>query len=570
MKLRYLKICIIVALNFPAIIVFSQTLPVGTPVLEDYYRRLQITGKFDSTASFTTRPLFSEAIGKNKNIFDPEGTLKNEGWTSTPALNFARNLGLFQILPVTIQQQFNSDHPYGWNDGLMIPAKGYQTMLSAGIFVKFGLLSIQLRPEFVYASNPIFNGFASLGRNNGDLQNYYTYHNLIDQPERIGSNNYHKASFGQSSIRLTLGAISAGLSSENLWWGPGIRNSLIMSNNAAGFNHVTLNTVKPVHTIIGSFEGQAIGGLLNATGQPSLAITNDPAGDYLPVSKPQGARYWTGINLSYQPKWLPGLFLGFTRTFNAYRSDVKKLKDYVPFLLAFQKSSLNNGTGDEIPRDQQTSFYARWVLPKAKAEIYFEYGLNDNSYNYHDFLADPQHSRAYIFGFRKILTTNSIKNEGIMFSGEITQLSQSPDYLIRSASGWYIHYQVTDGQTNEGQILGAGTGSGGNLQSMDVSWVMGVKKVGLTFERYEHDVDYAIGYGHFLPVSGHSRNWVDFAFGIGGDWNYKNLLFNAKIQAIKSLNYEWVLKDYNPVNSYYIPHNDIFNLHTEVGVTYRF
>ncbi len=570
MKSQYLKTSLLFALNLSAIAACAQSLPVGFPVLDDYYRRLQIIGRYDSTASFTTRPLFPSSDGKIKNVFDPDATVQNDGWTSVPPLIFARGLGLFQILPITIQQQFNSDHPYGWNDGLMIPAKGYQTMVSAGFFVKLGPLSVQFRPEFVYASNPIFNGFASTPRTNGDLINYYNYHNLIDEPERIGTNNYHKASLGQSSVRLTFGAISAGISNENLWWGPGIRNSLIMSNNAPGFNHVTLNTVRPIHTLLGSFEGQIIGGILKATGQPSLSVTTDSLGDVLPVFKRNDSRYWTGINLVYQPKWIPGLFLGFIRTFNAYRSDVKSVKDYLPFLLAFEKSGVNNGGGDEIARDQQTSLYARWILPKAKAEIYFEYGLNDNSFNYHDFLADPEHSRAYIFGFRKIIPIKSNSDEGILFSSEITQLSQSADRFIRGASGWYIHYQVQDGQTNQGQILGAGTGSGGNLQSMDLSWVKGLKKLGVTFERYEHDVDYAEGQAQFNPVSGHSRNWVDFAFGLAGDWNYKNLLFNSKIQAVKSLNYEWILKDYTPGDLFYIPHNDVFNLHAELGVTYRF
>ena len=39
--------------------VFSQTLPVGIPVLEDNYRREQLLGKTDSLISFTIRPLFT-------------------------------------------------------------------------------------------------------------------------------------------------------------------------------------------------------------------------------------------------------------------------------------------------------------------------------------------------------------------------------------------------------------------------------------------------------------------------------------------------------------------------------
>ena len=102
---------------------------------------------------------------------------------------------------------------------------------------------------------------------------------------------------------------------------------------------------------------------------------------------------------------------------------------------------------------------------------------------------------------------------------------------------------------------------------MDISWVSGLKKLGVSLERYEHDVDfYEMA---FSDINGNSRNWVDFAFALQGEWNYKNLIFNAKLQEIKSLNYEWILKDYNP-GQYYIPHNDVYNLHAELGITFRF
>ncbi len=166
-----------------------------------------------------------------------------------------------------------------------------------------------------------------------------------------------------------------------------------------------------------------------------------------------------------------------------------------------------------------------------------------------------------------MLPLSGKSDQHILFSAEITQLSQTPDRLVRYASGWYVHSGVTEGHTNDGQILGAGTGSGGNLQSMDVSWVSGLKKLGIRFERYEHNVDL---YNYYFPdINGNSRKWVDFGFALQGEWSYKNLIFNATLEEIKSLNYEWVLKDYTS-DQYYIPHNDVYNLHAELGVTFRF
>ncbi len=362
-------------------------------------------------------------------------------------VSFANGHGIFQILPLTWQQQFNSDHPYGWNDEAMIPAKGYQTMISGGFYVKFGPLSIQLRPEYVYAANPPFDGFAS-GHTGQDLINYYGYHNYIDNPERFGNGPYSKAFWGQSSISLTFGAISIGLSNEDLWWGPGIRNALIFSNNAPGFKHITLNTVRPIKTSVGYFEGtnncrsteeiQDTAPLLQNTLPAGTSLTNlfDPyENDW---------RYLTGFNLNYNPKWIPGFTLGLTRTFDAYYNDVKVngFSAYVPFFFPYSKQATNNAqgvaVGDPFPRDQYTSFYARWLFTKAHAEVYFEWGRDDNAVDLRDFELSPDHARAYIFGIRKMIPVSGSSDQHILFSSEITQMSQSPDWLVRNSGGWYI------------------------------------------------------------------------------------------------------------------------------------
>jgi hypothetical protein len=505
----------------------AQTIFVGEPHLDDYYRRAQLLGNIDSNISFTIRPLFAGYFSTANDVYDPDSNLTQHYWTKTGPTHFAGKLGVFQILPIHIQQQFNSNQPYGWNDGSMIPAKGYQTKISAGFFLKFGPLTIQLQPEYVSAENKSFNGFAT-GNSDADLLNYYNYFKFIDQPERFGVTPFKKIFLGQSSIRLTFDPISVGLSNENVWWGPGIRNSLILTNNAPGFKHLTLNTVRPVNTPLGHFEMQALAARLDDSGYPLLLTTTLSNGNNLVIPKNNDWRYFTGLNINYHPKWIPGLTVGLIRTFSAYRASIQTFSDYVPFFFPYQKQNTNDG--DPIPRDQITSFYARWLFKKAKAEVYFEYGLNDNSYNYRDFIGSPEHSRAYVFGLRKMIPLNSNEDTHLLFSGEITQLSQTPDRVVRAAGTWYTHSQITQGHTNQGQVLGAGTGPGGNLQSFDLKWVSGFKSLGIAFERYEHNVDYSDAF--LADIYGNKRKWVDFAIGLQGEWNYRNLLFNARLQHI--------------------------------------
>lgn len=545
---------------------YAQSIPVGTPGLEDYYRRQQLLGKLDSSVSFSIRPLMPSVAFKVRNVFDPDSSLVNDGITkSSGPYRFANGHGEFQVLPFTWQNQFNSHHPYGWNDGAMIPARGYQTMVSGGFYAKIGPLTIQLRPEYVSAQNRAFDGFA-LDRSDAELNGYYNFANSLDAPERFGNGTYNKLFWGQSSIRLNAGPMSLGLSNENIWWGPGRRNSIMMTNNAAGFKHFTLNTLKPIRTPIGSFEMQIIAGKLENSGFTPLNVTANSVGKELFRPYNNDWRYLTGFNISYQPKWIPGLFLGFTRDFMSYHEDLDGFKDYFPFFTPVQK--VNTGLeGDPFDRDQRLSFYARWLFPKAHAEVYFEYGVNDNAYNLRDFAGSPDHSRAYIFGFSKMVPLKYRKDQFIEVNAEINQMSQSVDRLVRPAGGFYQHGGVRHGYTHLGQVLGAGIGSGGNLQSVDVSWVKGLKKIGLGFERFEHNADF---YERSLSdLSGNSRRWVDFALSAQGAWTYKNLVFNAKLQAIKSLNYQWRLKDSTP-GKYYVPTNDVFNFHGELGFNYRF
>lgn len=523
-------------------IALSQTVPVGMPGIEDYYRRQQLLGKVDSNLSFALRPITPHYAFNEADAFYPNEKLDNEKLDHLKPINFANSKGLFMVLPISWQQQFNSHHPYGWNDGAMIPAKGYQTMVGAGFFVKYGPLSIQFRPEFVFAAN---SAFSSPLKPNPDL---------IDDPVRFGDGPYKKANLGQSSIRLTFDPISFGLSNENVWWGPAIGNAIILSNNAPGFKHFTVNTVRPIKTFLGLFEGQVLAGRLDESG---YQVDN-------PARKPRLRREWryfTGFNVNYHLKWLPGLTLGLTRTFNAYHSDVTSIKEYLPFFSSYQKQDTD---GDPIERDQYTSLYARWLFVKENAEVYFEYGVNDHSYNYRDFIMTPEHARAYTFGVRKMFEIKPQSNKYIMVSTEITQLSQNPDRLIRGLQTWYVHGGVRQGHTNLGQVLGAGIGPGSNIQSADVSWVSGIKRIGLGFDRYEVNATYS---SQLAPINDNSRNWVDMALRANGEWNYKKMIFNVKLAYIKSYNYQWLLKNYDP-SQFYIPNNTVYNFHGQLGVTY--
>jgi hypothetical protein len=59
----------------------------------------------------------------------------------------------------------------------MIPAKGYQTQISFGVFFKKGLFSLQVQPELVFAQNANFSTFPSQ-HSDSIWKNYYSVLNM--------------------------------------------------------------------------------------------------------------------------------------------------------------------------------------------------------------------------------------------------------------------------------------------------------------------------------------------------------------------------------------------------------
>jgi hypothetical protein len=503
----------------------AQNIPVGSiDRVEDRLRNEQLLGRTDSLVSFALRPLSQGLISKSQ--VNLESKLPNKF--------------LISFLPIKLTQQYNTLAPVGWNDGAMIPAKGYQALLSAGLYTSYGLLSVQLKPEFVYADNPIFETFP-LTESASVRSAHISYLNMMDAPERLGLSNYNNFFWGQSSIRLAINKFSIGISSENLWWGPGQQNSLIMSNNAPGFLHFTLNTREPIITGIGSFEGQLISGKLEASGFDS------PDEDYIidgvnyKAPKLQDWRYLSGVTINYQPKWVPGLFIGMNRVFQVYRSKMgHDFTDYFPVISPFQKKNLNEEDAKE--RDQLASLFFRWVLKESKFEMYAESGWNDHSSTIWDLFESPEHSRSYLIGFTKIFILNSNKDNYLKFNFENTQMQQSADRLVRPAGAWYIHGFVQHGYTQESQVIGAGIGPGGNSQTLDFSVWNKERVWGVQLERYAHNMDF-----YYDAYTDYNNKWVDLNFNTYAYRRFGHLGVQAKLNTAWMRNYQWQL-DNNKLN----------------------
>ena len=544
---------------FP-ILLIGQNINLNNDFNNQLIRYSVLKNEISTDFSFNVRPLnihsFSEILGNQyKTILrNPSNTIQ------------IKTLGIDYFI------EYNSHHPYNRNNGTMIPNRGYQHIISPGIFIKTGPLTIQFKPEHHFSENKEFDGFWE-GHYSVIWAKRYKLWNHIDMPERFGNNNHNKTTFGQSSIRLNWKSLSLGISNENLWWGPSLRNSIMMSNHAEGFRHITFNTLKPIKTFIGNFEWQVITGRLESSGftPPRTDIEHAGSKLYIPKINQNGRtddwRYLQGYVFSYSPKWIDGLSLGLIRWVQMYSALVEGkywwLEGNPTYFPAFQNLFRKNDMYEnyETQTDQAAGLFFKWFWKDSKAEIYAEFHHNDSKQNLRDLLLDADHSRAATIGLQKIFNIN---NDDFLFNWEWTQMEQTGSRLIRNAGSWYEHSWVYDGYTNKGEVLGSSIGPGSNSHYFSLNRIRNQELIGIGLEIVDNDNDFY--HEAFASARDYRRYWKDINLHLKYNKSFKYFNLSSNLVYIRSLNYQWELDDF--ATPYYHPGRDVDNFHLSVKLTY--
>ena len=484
----------------------EMSIPVGFTDIDELIRDLQLAGKLAPNDALTIRPFYTNAdITYNKilKIID-EDIENNNQLVAKPNLNIS-------LLPINFTQKITTRYPYGWNDGAFSLSKGYQFLVGGGIYFQWHKLKIQLRPEYVQTAT-------------GNYETNAYWGTVTPSSKKIMP--------GQSNIRFDLGSFTIGASTENMWWGPGIYNSMLMNNNAPGFLHYSINSNRPIITAIGSIQLQLQAGFLQK--DSSQGYENKRLQTAI---LDKNKRFYNSISISYQPKFLKNVYLGLTRTFQNYTQLQSSnnngfVYNYVPVFVAFFKKTYSD---DTVKRDQIASVSAKWILPKEKVEIYFEFGFNDAKQNFRDLMMDMAHSSGYVWGFKKLKYLNN--TQYINLNVEIARLAQTTSYLHRNAGNWYEHSGISEGYTNLNQIMGGGSGFGNNMQALALGYNSGWNKVGIIFQHIlQNPYDLVAGINE---VGIRSIKWTDYSFGLQTRYHYKKILLSANMEIIKAKNYIW-------------------------------
>ncbi|HET7459877.1 MAG TPA: capsule assembly Wzi family protein [Longimicrobium sp.] len=406
---------------------------------------------------------------------------------------------------------YNSRIPFSLNDGAMWAGRGASARVRAGFAAHAGPLLVVVAPEVVVEQNREFDALLPAAWDSAQrasfLPPWQTGRNSADLPYRFGRGEVRRVEPGQSTVALVAGKAMAGASTESQWWGPGVRNALVLSDNAAGVPHLFVATAAPVRTPLGRLEGRwMIGGLT--------------ASAYDTVAGP-GRRSFSAAVLALSPGG--GLTVGAAR---AVYAPVESWGDVAGH--AADVLTRRGATGDTTraaETEQVMSLFARYVIPAAGVEVYTEWGRNQLPSSLRDLLVAPEHSQGYTLGAgwagRAGAGTMTVR-------GELTYLERSSTFRVRPEGSWYASSSIPQGYTQRGQVLGAAIGPGASSQWLGADWLGGRARAGLFLGRvrwaddaYMDTPDSKIRRyrGHEVTVFGGARaGTVAGGFELTGEW----------------------------------------------------
>jgi hypothetical protein len=583
----------------------AQTVPVGMPFFEDALRRAQLMGRVDADVSFMVRPVdpsrafgLQNAFGYDSVLF-PTDTTKYSRYTdllcyykkdsSAAGLHFStaydtagqetyRPKNNWQarltLLPIYTHTRRTGHHPYGWNDGPMVPNKGLQQYISGGVHLRLGFFEAQYRPERVWAQNDSFQNPPFRARQ-------------IDNPDRMGQDTYVARFRGQSYVKAHLGPIAMGFSSENVWWGPGLKNAIILSNNAPGFGHFTIHTNRPIKGRYGTIEGQMVLGKLEYSGFFPYS-RRYPPGTWPPIAanivadttlKTPFHSYVNAMQAVYQPIWLPGLFLGLSRVVQI-AGETNDFANYfrILYLAPRGEQTFQGPDADGMNRNQLVAISARYLLPEAHAELYFEMGREDFWFDLEDLITRPSYSTVWLAGMRKIYKLSG-RDRWFQVKGEYTKISAPFANYARpniQANSFYTHSNGF-GWTHRGQVLGAGIGPGSVMNTATFTYGKGFNTFGLTFERvsYNEDLFYnEIDYlrlgtvnPFFIDVS---KQFVDWGLMLHHHTAYGHFFVGYQLHLRRTYNFQWNYDPFSLPGIFRFPGVNVWSLNADISCVYRF
>ena len=372
----------------------------------------------------------------------------------------------WEILSPSVQIVWNSNIPYTLNDGPLWAGRGVSASISLGAratwATRIAALSATLEPDFSFSQNLAFQIMPSVDAGRSPFAN--PFHGpafSADLPLRFGDRPLTRLDFGASAIAVERDGIRLALTTASDWWGPGIRNALVMSNHAAGIPRLELTTSRPRRTRIGILSAKAIAGTL----------TESVFFDYLP----NNYRALSGLHVLLKPAFDTTLTLGLARVvYTPSTSPITgPLSHALDAFVRWERMVAPDDTtldGRSTQRsDQITALSARWVFVDAGLEVYGEFARADLPRSLTELLTALHASGAYTLGFQWAQPRRA--RDYLRLQAELTYLDQTLVFPDRPPSDYYTGHGSLQGYTQRGQVVGAAIGPGGSSQWLAIDYL---------------------------------------------------------------------------------------------------
>lgn len=368
----------------------------------------------------------------------------------------------------------NSHLPSGFNDGPLWQGRGTNLSLLAGGVLRMGRVQVVLAPQYVQSQNLEFQvipypqtGSAS-NRRSPWANPFHPAPAGIDLPFRQGDRPIRRIEPGQSSISVGFGGVTAGLSTENVWWGPALQDPITLGAQGPGVPAAFVRTTSPRRTRAGTFDTWLLVGRLEESAFFDANAGND-------------ARGLGAAALTWRPPRASALELGVARLVIDARGPSGGL-----LLAPFTSVGRPNGPDslDPGPRDQITSFWGRWAQPGAGFEAYAEWARFEEPASIRDFLLFPGHSQGYTVGFQ---WRRPVGAQAWRIWAEASYFEPSPSLRLRPVGASFVSQAAPQGFTVRGQMLGPGIGPGSSAQWMGGDWITRSLRVGAYAARVRWD-----------------------------------------------------------------------------------
>ena len=393
------------------------------------------------------------------------------------------------LLPLRAEGSVNSAFPVDRDNAGAWAGRGYLAAAAGGVALRWGPLSAALAPLISWQENRAYDHPAE--RRPGFEPEINPAHaGEIDWPYRPDSSSFSTVDPGQSYIRLDYAGAAAGVSTENLWWSPSLRNPILLGNSAPGFVHAFVGTSDPVATRLGEFDAELFWGQL----EESASFDGDAGND---------ERMLAGVSASYAPRWVEGLTVGYARvSMTTIPQTGYSLADVllVPYGRAHPLEGTPGGAGAD---HAMSSYAARWVHPESGFEVYGELARirrDRQARDRADSLSTSGHG--VLGGVGKVIERDVGLLRVYVEAGDMSN-AIDPVTGLTSAT-FYTDANIRQGYTHRGQLLGHPAGPGSNFQTLGADLFGGWGSAGVYVERIAYAEDaYLDLYAHRFGVHGH-------------------------------------------------------------------